>query len=170
MTAVDKSKEKIIVTNTKRNEGMAPMSLGNKFIVGYDAEIHEDDAKEFSYKLPLGAIKRLIKSYYDDIRSIDESGVYQSQSGSYEIRMWPYCYRMLEHIRKQVDKHGLEGKKIEDAVFNQYFKKDYDKMERHAKNHPNQGINDFVRCNDPKCCEPELPSKEKIISEDDIPF
>ncbi len=128
------------------------MPVGNRFVMGHNEEIHQDDSIEFKYKLPLGAIKRLIKSYYSDIRGIDEQWVYLATTGSTEIRLQPYCSRMLANIKEQLDKHGHKGKKIIDEVFDQYFKDDYEKMKRYKKNHSGQDINSFEICDDPQCC------------------
>lgn len=121
------------VVSTKRNKNLEPVSLRAGVIIGYNKEIHEEDYVEFSYKLPLGAIKRLIKSYYEDILSIDQEFIYTGQTGSWEIRMKPYCNRMIGVILKQLDKHNLNGKKIVDEVFDQYFKSEYGKMESYRK-------------------------------------
>src|SRR3990167_9820281 len=114
-------RRKFRVISTKRNKGLEPLPTGVG-IIGYNEEIHDEDSVEFTYKLPLGAIKRLIKSYYEDIQSIDSASVYMATSGSSEIRMHPYCYRMIADLRKQLDKHSLNGEKIGDEVFDQYFK------------------------------------------------
>lgn len=142
---------KIIVTKTKRNKGLEPKPTAVG-ILGHYPEIHEEDAIEFTYKLPLGAIKRLIRSYYETIKSIDSSGVYAGTSGSYEIRMWPYCYRVLGDIVQQLNKHGLDGKKIDEEVFNFYFKESYEKIERYSKNHTFDQAEGFKPCSDPQCC------------------
>ncbi len=154
-----KNKDKFV--STKRNKGLEPMG-GSRFIIGYNSEIHSDDALEFSYKLPLGAIKRLIESYYKDIQLIDSSGVYCGNSGSWEIRMHPYCYRMIANLRKQLYSHGFNGEEIDDEVFDQYFKADYEKMKRFSKNHGNDVMEGFKRCDDPECCKP-LTKREKVI-------
>lgn len=141
------------VTSTTRNKGLEPMPLENIGIVGYVPEIHNEDAQEFTFKLPIGAIKRLIKSYYEDIKEVDEEGVYLHQSGSMGLRLRPYCYRMIDEVSKQLNKHGLEGKKIVDEVFDMYFKEDYEKMKKFDNNHGDQDITqDLKPCNDPKCC------------------
>lgn len=97
--------------------------------------VKDEDDLEFTYKFPLGAIKRLIRSYYEDIQIFDEELVYLSTSSSSGLRGETYCYRMLNDIRKQLNKHGLNGKKIIDEVFDQYFKADYKKMKSFNKNH-----------------------------------
>lgn len=144
-------KGKLRVIPTKRNKLLEPI-LGDRSVIGYNEEIHQDDSIELNYKLPLGAIKRLIKSYYSEIRSIDEQSVYLAITGSTEIRLHPYCYRMLANIQQQLDKHGCKGKKIIDEVFNQYFKDDYEKLKRYEKNHSGQGVDFFEICDDPLCC------------------
>ncbi len=121
------------VVSTKRNNNLEPISLRAGITLGYNKEIHEDDSIEFSYRLPLGAIKRLIKSYYEDILYIHQEFSYTGQTGSWEIRMKPYCNRMIVVIQKQLDKHNLNGKKIVDEVFDQYFKSEYGKMESYRK-------------------------------------
>lgn len=157
-----KTMKKIKVVKTDRNEGLEPMPLGNIGVAGYVPEIHSEDALEFTYKLPLGAIKRLIKSYFEEIQDVDEESVYLHQSGSYGLRMWPYCYKMIDEICKQLNGHGLGGKKIIDEVFDTYFKKDYEKMKRFSKNHGDQDImNDFKPCDDPECCEPKKKDVQK---------
>lgn len=123
--------------STTRNKGLEPILLKNGVVIGFDPEIHDEDAIEFTYKLPLGAIKRLIKSYMQDIKSIDEEWTYTQDTGSYEIRMSPYCNKMLFAIEKQLNKLGLKGKNIIDEVFNQYFKADYKKMKSFNENQVN---------------------------------
>lgn len=140
------------IVKTKRNKFLAPMIAGKKFIIGYDQEIHEDDAIEFSYKLPLGAIKRLIESYYKDIQMYDEENVYLATSSSSGLRGKPYCYQMLASTRKQLDKHGLNGKKIDDEVFSNQFKDAYEKMKIFSKNHGIDVLETFKPCKDVKCC------------------
>src|SRR3990167_11353643 len=116
-------RRKFRVISTKRNKGLEPLPTGIG-IIGYNKEIHIEDSLEFTYKLPLGAIKRLIRSYYKDIQMYDEENVYLATSSSSGDRGRPYCYRMLSDIRKQLDKHGLIGKKIDDEVFELYFEAD----------------------------------------------
>ncbi len=170
MTNNDK-KEKIRVSSTKRryrvrstdkNKGLEPIIAGKRFIIGYDSEIHGEDSYEFTYMLPVGAIKRLIKSYFEEMESVDQESAYLNQSGSHGLRMYSYADRMLGDLRKQLDKHLLPGEKIIDEVFDAYFKKSYDKMKGYQENHPNQGINDFERCKDPECCR-LLTLWEKIV-------
>lgn len=156
---MNKDTKQLKFVSTKRNKGLEPMPIGNFGIVGYNPEIHGEDALEFTYKLPIGAIKRLIKSYFEEIKSIDEGGVYMGMSGSYEIRMHPYCNRMLSEIETQLDRNGIIGKKIIDEVFDQYFKKEYEKMERFSKNHGHNVMESFEYCNDPLCCEKEKMQK-----------
>ena len=147
---------------TKRNKALEPRFIRGG-VLGYDPEIHDEDSVEFTYKLPLGAIKRLIKSYYEDIQSIDSASVYMATSGSSEIRMHPYCYRMIADLRKQLDKHGLNGKKICDEVFDQYFKADYENMRRFQKNHGSDVLETFEPCKDPECCNYTTNLFHKIL-------
>src|SRR3989344_3251179 len=161
------SKNTLGTVSTKRNKWLEPLRVGTRGPIGYNKEIHEDDAIEFTYKLPLGATKRLIKSYYEDIQRIDSDYIYYASTGSYEIRMRPYYYRMIFDLRKQLDKHGLNWKKIDGEVFDRYFKKDYQEMERYDKNHSGQDpFNDIKSCKDPECCNQtrSLVYKLKIIS------
>ncbi len=137
---------------TKRNKGLEPVYLENFGAIGYDQEIHGDDSLEFNYLLPIGAIKRLIKSYFEDMESIDQSSTYGGMTGSYEIRMRPYCNQMLNEIEKQLNTHRVNGRKIIDEVFEAYFKKSYDEMKVYSKNHDHLSYEDFKPCNDTKCC------------------
>jgi len=59
---------------------------------------------------------------------------------------------MLSQIEKQLNKHGLEGRKIIDEVFNEHFKNDYERMKRFNKNHGIDVRETFKKCNDPECC------------------
>ena len=138
---------------TKRNKLLEPILTGAG-VIGYNKEIHDEDSVVFSYKLPLGAIKRLIRSYYKDINDIDAFWVYYRSTGSDEIRKQPYCYRMIGELQKQLDKHGLKGRTIIDEVFNKYFKEDYERLERFEKNHGDNVMESFKPCNDPECCKP----------------
>ena len=153
---------KIRIVSTKKNKFLEPMGAGN-IVIGYNEEIHYEDSIIFSYKLPLGAIKRLIRSYFEDIESVDEEWVYFAQTGSWENRIKPYCYRMIDSLSKQLDKNGFNGKKIIDDVFDQYFKDKYEKMKRFKKNHGIRVMEDFKRCKDAECCKP-LTTKQQIIS------
>ena len=156
---MNKGKKSLKFVPTKRNKGLEPIPvMGGHLIMGYNEEIHGDDSIEFTYKLPLGAIKRLIKTYYENLRSIFEESTYMGQTGSSEIRMEPYCNRMIGEIIEQLDKHGLDGKKIDDEVFDRYFKADYEKMKRFRKNHGQNVMYDFKPCNDPECCKPNESS------------
>lgn len=139
------------VISTKRNKGIEPISA-NRFIIGYNEEIHSDDSIEFSYKLPLGAIKRLIKSYHEDLLSIYQDSTYLGQSGSWEIRMLPYCHAMLSNIEKQLNECGLNGNEICKEVFDKYFKAHKEQMDRYIKNHGKVSIDDCKPCKDPECC------------------
>ncbi len=150
--------KKIRIFRTKRNKGLEPMLLGTKGIIGYNPEIHDEDSVEFTYKLPLGAIKRLIISYFKDIQMYDEEWIYCSQSSSSMIRGFPYCNRMLGEIHRQLDKHSLNGKKIIDEVFDEYFKSDYEKMKRFKKNH---GDSIFKQCGDSLCCNNSSKKNER---------
>lgn len=156
---MNKDKQNSKFVSTKRNKGLEPMPLGDIGVVGYDPEIHGEDALEFTYKLPIGAIKRLIRSYFEEMKSIDAGGVYYGMSGSYEIRMYPYCNRMLYEIKTQLDKNGIEGRKVIDEVFDDYFKEDYEKMKRFSKNHGDNTMEAFKPCNDPLCCKKEKVQK-----------
>ena len=149
---------------TRRNKLLEPIAT-RVGAIGYNKEIHEDDSVEFSYKLPLGAIKRLLESYFQEIYSIDAEWVYYKTTGSTEIRIKPYCYSMIGEIGSQLDKHGLKGKKIVDEVFNWRFKKDYEELDRFEKNHGDNVLESFKPCNDPECCKPnkEEKSNEKTI-------
>ena len=146
------TKKKFRIIPTKRNRGLEPMPLGTRGIVGYDSEIHDDDSVEFTYRLPLGAIKRLIESYYKNIQMYDEENVYLATNSSSGDRGRPYCYRMISDINEQLDKYGLNGKKIVDEVFEQYFKAGYEKMNRFNKNHGFDVMETFKPCNDTECC------------------
>ena len=154
------TKKSYRIRSTEKNKDLDPMIAGG-LIFGYDPEIHGEDSYEFTYNLPLGAIKRLIKSYFEDMEIFDQEAVYLSQSGSHGLRMYSYASRMLEDLEKQLINHKLHGKKIVDDVFDMYFKKSYDKMKRHQKNHPNQALDNFERCNDSECCLP-LSKKQKV--------
>lgn len=138
---------------TKKNKGLEPI-VGKQFIIGYDREIHGEDSVELTYTLPLGAIKRLIQSYFEEMEMVDRESVYLNQSGSHGLRMYSYASRMLKDLEKQMKKHGLPGKRIIKEVFNVYFKKEYDKMNKYQENHPSQSPYDFKRCEDPECCVP----------------
>lgn len=154
---MNKDKKPMKFVPTERNKGLEPIPvMGGNLIMGHNEEIHEEDSIIFSYEMPLGAIKRLIKSYYETLQSICGSATYTGQSGSWEIRMEPYCNRMIWEIIEQLNKHGLDGKKVDDEVFNRYFKDDYEKMKRFSKNHGSNVMESFEPCNDPKCCEPKL--------------
>jgi hypothetical protein len=142
------------LVRTKRNKNLEPLFTGIG-VIGYDREIHDEDSLEFKYRLPLGAIKRLIISYYEDIKMFDEEWVYLATSSSSGLRITPYCYRMLGDIEKQLDKRGFNGKEIIREVFDRYFKKDYEKMNLYSKNHKNQDPMNYKPCNDPICCEPK---------------
>lgn len=152
MKRIEPKLKRYKVVKTKRNKFLEPMFAGKKLIIGYNKEIHEDDAIEFSYKLPLGAMKRLIESYYKDIQMYDEENVYLATSSSSGLRGKPYCYRMLGSVRKQLDKHGLNGKKIDDEVFDNQFKDAYEKMKIFSKNHGIDVLETFKPCKDVKCC------------------
>lgn len=158
---MSKDKKSLKFVPTGRNKGLEPVPTDVGIIIGHNSEIHEEDSIEFIYKLPLGAIKRLIRSYYEVLLSIWQSSVYMGQSGSWEIRMEPYCNRMIGDIIEQLNKHGLDGKKINDEVFNRYFKADLEKMKRFRKNHGNNVMYGFKTCKDPICCEPDEEGGEK---------
>lgn len=147
-----KNNNQFRLVKTKRNKGLEPLPTGVG-IIGYNEEIHIEDSQEFTYKLPLGAIKRLIKSYYEDIQMYDEENVYLATCSSTGDRARPYCYRMLNEIKKQLNDHGFNGKEIDDQVFNRYFKEDYEKMKRFNKNHGCDVLESFKPCNDPECCK-----------------
>lgn len=145
---------KLRIVRTKRNIGLEPRQAGARMIIGYDPEIHDDDSVEFTYRLPLGAIKRLIQSYYEDIETYEAEWVYYAQSSSSGIRVVPYCYRMLDDIRKQLDKHELNGEIIVDEVFELGFKAKSEEMKRFKINHGSDALQEsFKKCEDPLCCK-----------------
>lgn len=148
----DAKKHQII--STKRNKGLEPVITGVG-IIGYDPEIHEEDSQVFSYKLPLGAIKRLIRSYYDTIQNCDEENIYLATSSSSGMRAQSYCYRVISDLVEQLDKNKLDGEQIADEIFNRYFKDNYEKMKRFNKNHGVDVMETFRQCDDPKCCDPK---------------
>lgn len=159
--------KRLRVVNTKRNKWLEPMYAG-RCVIGYNEEIHVDDATVFTYKLPLGAIKRLVRSYYEDIQGYDEENIYFRQSSSSGLRGRPYCYRMLDDIGKQLIKHKLNNKKIIQGVFDRYFKDSYTKLNRYSKNHQDQAVYyNFKPCSDPKCCNytDSISFKLKILKE-----
>lgn len=143
--------EKLTYVSTEKNKGLEPIFINN-LAIGYEPEVHGIDALEASYSLPLGAIKRLISSYYDEIKECNEENVYLGTSSSMGSRKRAYCSRMIADIRKQLDKHGLNGKKVDDEVFNQSFKKDFEEMERFYKNHGDKVLYFFKPCKDQLCC------------------
>ena len=157
----DMNNKQTKVIKTERAKGLEPKRTGN-YVMGYITEIHEDDALELTYKLPLGAIKRLIQSYFEEIEAIDQAWVYLGNSGSWEIRMEPYCYRMLGSIEKELNNHTLDGKKIINDIFIKFFKKSYDEMERFNKFHPNK---DGSLCDNPDC--PQCPAIKENIKKDE---
>lgn len=119
---------------------------------GYDVGTQEDKSTKLDYKLSLDAIARLIKSYYNDTQSIDSGNVYLGSFGSSDRRTRLLCHMMLTDIKAQMNKHGLDGKKMMDEIFDHYFKEEYEAMDRFNKNHPFVDLNNFVQCEDPKCC------------------
>lgn len=134
-----------------KTKGLDPLIAGN-IVIGYDPEIHSKDKLEYDFRLPLGAAKRLIRSYYEELRMIDEEGVYLGQSSSSNLRMYPFASRMIHDIKYQLGKQGVSGKKVADEVFEMYFKKAYAKMALYSKNHKNQLPDSFQQCSDTSCC------------------
>jgi len=70
-----KNEDKTEFIPTERNKDLEPLPTGVG-IIGYNSEIHKEDSLEFSYKLPIGAIKRLIQSYYEEMKDLDEEDIY----------------------------------------------------------------------------------------------
>jgi hypothetical protein len=135
---MEESKNKIFT------ELLKPIQMGS-VVIGYNEEIHKDDAIKVPITLPLGAIKRLISSYLEDIVEIHQVFVYCGQSGSTEIRQLPYCELMLSGIIEALNKNGQDGKAIINEIFDAEFKACCDELDLYEKTHKN-GI-----CDDPKC-------------------
>jgi len=92
--------------------------LDKSVFLAHDGELHEDYV-EYSYSLSLEAVKRLLKSYYDEIRAIHERNTNTRQTDQREFVEEPYYYAMIGDIKVQLNKLGLNGKKVADEVFQQ---------------------------------------------------
>lgn len=145
--------KKIISVPTERNKGLEPM-IGKNFTIGYVPEIHKEDAIEVKLTLPIGAVKRLFKSYYEDIKENAIENVYLRQTSSYYGRLNDYAAEMIIFIRNQLNQQGLKGEELENDVFNQYFKEEFDEMRKYDKNH--HKLDFGIPCSDPACsCHPK---------------
>lgn len=119
-----------IKRNGKEYPFFAPWGVPGKFVVGMISEISPKNNKEISIQLPIEAIKRLIRSYYDDIRSYDEECVYLEQVDTTEMRRKDYADIMLASIEEQLGEAGLNAKEIQDEIFKMYFEDAYEKMRK----------------------------------------
>jgi hypothetical protein len=125
-------------------ESLNPLKVSG-MVIGYDKELHNDHAMKINITLPLGAIKRLMESYLEDLAWIREACVYNGMSGSTEIRLGPYCNFMLNQLIEAVTVNGQDGKAVCDEVFERKFKKRHDDMDSYKKAQENEP------CDDPEC-------------------
>lgn len=142
--------KKIKFIPTQRNEFLEPR-FGKGLVVGYDPEIHEEDAKKVVFKLPIGAVKRLIFSYCKDIENFHSEWVYSNTVGSIGMRRNQYAQRMIVFIEKQLNRQKIDGEELFKLVYNESFKESADRMKRFYKNHGDAAP--FEPCNDPNCCK-----------------
>lgn len=142
-------KRRRIWKRAKRKEFMEALRpiRGEGHVIGYVEEIHKDGAIKVTITLPLGAIKRLISSYYETLEAIAQMSVYYGQTGSWEIRQKPYCDLMLDELICILNLHGQDGVTICQEIWDAKFKKKYDEMEVYKKAHENEK----GQCDDPKC-------------------
>ncbi len=136
----------------ERNEFMKLLNpiWDERFVIGYDQEIHKDDALKVNITLPLVALKRLMSSYLNTITDILEDWVYLGSTGSTESRLEPYCHLMLNELVEAISVNGQDGEAVYNEIFDAEFKARHDKMDLYAKAHANG------QCVDPKCYCHEL--------------
>lgn len=144
-----------------RNRHIEITLFGRTLTILYDPKTLADEQWEFTYKLQYETIIRLIKSYYEDIISMEVGGNVFSM-GSSESSIRSRGYSMLNSISKQLDKHGLNGKMIIDEIYKEYFKDDFEHKQRYYDNHGSQLLmGDFKKCKDPLCCKRKFAKNSK---------
>jgi len=124
---------KIRIRISKLNKNILKPIIGKSYVAGWNPEIFGDDSVEYNFKLPLGAIRRLICSYYENIYSVIQGWVDFKLSGSYEIRIKAYAYNMLDYLAEQLNKNRLNGQKIINEVYNQSFKEKFEQLDNKKK-------------------------------------
>ncbi len=93
----------------------------------------EDHTEEFTLKLPLSVIRKLIVSYWENIKDSDQEWVYIHQTGGPSLRSSNHGNFMLNVLGRELNRKGLKGQKIIDEEFNRNCKKDYDDMKKFQK-------------------------------------
>ena len=89
--------------------------------------------EEFVFKLPLRIIRKLIVSYWENIKECDEESVYFHQSGGYSLWACIHGNLALNTLKGELNRNCLNGQKIINEEFNRNFKKDYEDMKKFQK-------------------------------------
>jgi len=124
--SIKKEFKKIHVMEINKNVP-API-ITNGIMIGWNKEIFGEDSVEYNFKLPLGAIRRLIHSYFRDIYECRYGWIFLQTVGSSDMRRDIYAWRMLDHIEKELINNNLPGEEIIDDIFSRYFKKDFEML------------------------------------------
>jgi len=97
----------------KDNKYLEPIVLKKKedkkpaLVIGYYDEIHGEGAKKVRITLTQAQVEEIVKYYIDIILGI-EAVFDEGQSGSYEIRWFPYAHRRLNYFDKLLNFEHIE--------------------------------------------------------------
>jgi hypothetical protein len=104
-------------------QSLAPIVCGaeknSKIVIGYVEKIHKNDVGEIP--VTVGAVKRLLRSYWEEIKTIDNFFLETSTTGSYEIRMKPFCFEKISKLKNNLNKAEFDGENINNEVMMSVF-------------------------------------------------
>ena len=91
--------------------------IPQNIIIGSVAGVNDSDSREFTAKITKFEIKLLAKYYIERLKSIDIVWDY-GQSGSYEIRMYPFASTRIAEFEDLIGQEEVE--KIFKKVYGDY--------------------------------------------------
>ena len=125
------------------------------------------DETYYNFKLPLSAIKRLIRSYFDDIYNLEEtwSEPWTGVSG-WEERLHSHCYIMLNHIEECLTENGINGEGLIRHIYNEEYLEKFKEIEEYRKRNENWDSESAKKMKEPidpsKVFEVCLPKAEDL--------
>ncbi len=119
----------INTNNSQQGQDTFP-NEGETYLFPWPEEFEGANREEYNFILPLGAVKRLIRSYWKEIYLVIESQVQTQGTLSSDNALKIESYRMLVILMDQLAQQGLDGKCINEEVYNTYFKERFEELEK----------------------------------------
>ena len=107
-----------------------PLSGEEGLIFNTEGDQIGDNDSCFDFNFPIEAVRRLIYTCFVDLYHASlEYNVYECVSGS-TFRLESLAYYMLETIGEELDRNGIDGKRVIDGVYSYYFKDAMEALEQ----------------------------------------